>query len=63
VADLIPGLFSRQNIFMTVPIILLALITLTIGFYPEPIFSIAERAASELMNPSIYIEKVLGGMP
>jgi multicomponent Na+:H+ antiporter subunit D len=63
VADLIPGLFSRQNIFMTVPIILLALITLTIGFYPEPIFRIAERAASELMNPSIYIEKVLGGMP
>jgi multicomponent Na+:H+ antiporter subunit D len=59
--ELISGLFSKQNIFMTIPIILLALITLSIGFYPEPFYQIADRAAHELMNPSIYISKVLGG--
>lgn len=59
---LIPGLFSKKNMFMSIPIILLAIITLTIGFYPEPFYQIADRAANELMNPSIYINKVLGGV-
>lgn len=58
----IQGLFSKQNRFMTIPIIMLALITLTIGFYPEPFFQIAERTANELMNPDLYIKTVLGGM-
>jgi multicomponent Na+:H+ antiporter subunit D len=56
-----PGLFARQNIFMVLPVIFLAAITLTIGFYPEPFFKIAEQAANELMNPSIYINTVLRG--
>ncbi|MDZ7775437.1 MAG: proton-conducting transporter membrane subunit [Bacteroidales bacterium] len=59
--QVIPGLFNRHNIFMTIPIILLAMITLTIGFFPEPFFQIAERTANELMNPSMYINTVLGG--
>jgi multicomponent Na+:H+ antiporter subunit D len=59
---LVPGLFSKKNIFMSIPIIFLAIITLTIGFYPEPFYQIADRAAHELMNPSIYINKVLGGV-
>ena len=62
-SNTIQGLFSKQNIFMTIPVILLALITLTIGFYPEPFFQIAERTAHELMNPSLYIETVLGNTP
>lgn len=61
--NVVAGLFSRQNIFMTIPIILLAMITLTIGFFPEPFFQVAERTANELMNPSIYIKTVLGGLP
>jgi multicomponent Na+:H+ antiporter subunit D len=48
---------------MSVSIILLAMITLTIGFFPEPFFQLADQAAHELMNPSLYIEKVLGGTP
>ena len=60
-SQIVPGLFSKQNRFMTIPIIMLALITLCIGFYPEPFFQIAERTANELMNPSIYINTVLGG--
>jgi multicomponent Na+:H+ antiporter subunit D len=57
----IQGLFSKSNRYMTIPVIILAMITLTIGFYPEPFFQIAERAAHELMNPEIYIKTVLGG--
>jgi len=59
--SVIAGLFSKSNVFMTIPIILLAMITLTIGFFPEPFFQIAERTANELMNPSVYIKTVLGG--
>ncbi len=62
-SEVVPGLFSKQNVFMTIPIIFLALITITIGFYPEPFFLVAERAANELMNPSIYIETILGNTP
>ncbi|MDV7397880.1 hypothetical protein RZS08_41145, partial [Arthrospira platensis SPKY1] len=61
--DLVAGLFSRRNVFMSVSIILLAMVTLTIGFFPEPFFQLADQAAHELMNPSLYIEKVLGGTP
>ncbi len=58
----IPGLFARQNVFMSVAIIMLATITLAIGFYPEPFFQVADRAATELMNPQNYINTVLGGV-
>jgi multicomponent Na+:H+ antiporter subunit D len=59
--NVVAGLFSKSNIFMTIPIIILATITLSISFYPEPFFEIANRAAIELMNPSVYINTVLGG--
>lgn len=57
------GLFSRGNLYMTIPVIMLAAITLVIGFWPEPFFRLAEQASIELMNPSNYIEAVLGGKP
>ncbi|MFO8055248.1 MAG: Na+/H+ antiporter subunit D [Bacteroidales bacterium] len=57
----IPGLFSKYNIYMTITIMMLASITLVIGFYPEPFFRVAQQAASELMDPSVYINTVLGG--
>ena len=53
-------LFNKDYIYMVIPVAFLASITLAIGFFPEPFFSIAERAASELMNPDIYINAVLG---
>ena len=59
--SVVAGLFSKHNMFMTIPIILLAMITLTIGFFPEPFFQIAERTANELMEPTVYINTVLGG--
>lgn len=60
--DYVPKLFSRDNLFMTIPVILLVMITLTISFFPESLYKIAERTANELMNPSIYINTVLGGV-
>jgi len=46
---------------MFVPIILLAAITLFIGLNPEPFLDYANEAAQQLLNPSIYINAVLGG--
>jgi multicomponent Na+:H+ antiporter subunit D len=35
--------------------------TLFIGLYGQPIYLLAERAAHEMLNSSLYIEAVLGG--
>lgn len=51
-------LFDKYLMFT--PIIMLALITLIIGFYSEPFFDFANNAAAQLINPSEYINKVLG---
>ncbi len=58
---ILPKLFAKENIFMVIPVIFLALITLCLSFYPEPFFNITKRAANELLNPSGYINAVLGG--
>lgn len=54
-------IFSKDNIFMTIPIIALILLMLAIGLYPEPFYNIAAQASYELTNPSVYINTVLGG--
>lgn len=54
-------IFSKENVYMTVPIIVLIILMAMTGLYPEPFFNIAERASGELTNPSIYINTVLGG--
>lgn len=45
---------------MFAPIVVLALITIIIGLFSEPFFEFANTAAAQLMNPSVYINKVLG---
>ncbi len=45
---------------LTLPIAALALITVAIGLYAEPLLSLAERAAGELMDPAAYVRAVLG---
>ncbi|MBA4251586.1 MAG: Na+/H+ antiporter subunit D [Chlorobiaceae bacterium] len=49
-----------KKIFFLSPIVLLALITISIGFFPEFLFSLSRDAAEQLLNPQIYIEAVLG---
>jgi multicomponent Na+:H+ antiporter subunit D len=47
--------------YHVVPIIILALFTLTIGLVAEPFFQLSQQAAAQLMDPSQYINTVLGG--
>jgi multicomponent Na+:H+ antiporter subunit D len=42
------------------PIAALALITVALGLAAEPVFALSQRAADQLMDPSTYIEVVLG---
>lgn len=42
-----------------IPVASLALLTVLIGLWSQPFFDLAERAASELLEPSGYIEAVL----
>lgn len=47
-------------VLLFLPIILLALITITIGLNVEPFLNIAEKTADQLLNKNQYIEAVLG---
>ena len=40
--------------YLIVPIAGLALITISIGFFAEPFFVLANAAAQQLMNPDTY---------
>jgi len=54
------GLGSANYVTMLTPICLLAALTLIIGFMPEPFLIFAERAAQQLLDPTAYVEAVLG---
>ena len=54
-----PSFSPQRRWLLLAPIATLATITLAIGLYPRPLYVLAERAATELMNPSIYVEAVL----
>jgi len=49
-----------NTVLLFLPIILLALITITIGLNVEPFLNIAEKTADQLLNKNQYIEAVLG---
>jgi multicomponent Na+:H+ antiporter subunit D len=42
------------------PIAILAVLSIAVGFGAEPVFELSTRAAEQLMQPSVYIEAVLG---
>ena len=44
------------------PMIILGMLTLTIGLLSEPFFNLATKAAEQLLNPAEYIYAVLGEM-
>jgi multicomponent Na+:H+ antiporter subunit D len=60
IIDSFSAITLSKKVLMLSPIILLALITIVIGFNAEPFFNFANNAASQLLNPSEYISKVLG---
>ena len=54
-----PSFTPPRRRLLLAPIATLAAITLAIGLYARPLYELAERAASELMAPSIYVDAVL----
>jgi multicomponent Na+:H+ antiporter subunit D len=48
---------------MLLPIAMLAALTLAIGLYAEPLVLVATRAADGLLEPTPYLDAVLGGAP
>ena len=54
-----PSFPPQRRWLLLAPIATLATITLIIGLYARPLYVLAERAATELMDPSIYVEAVL----
>ena len=58
-----PARTDQSTILMMIPVILLATITVVIGFGAGPVFRLALAAANQLMNPSDYIHAVRGVSP
>ncbi|GAB4422197.1 MAG: Na+/H+ antiporter subunit D [Anaerolineae bacterium] len=52
---------GQTGLLLVLPIIILAVITVTIGLVTEPVFRLASQAAEQLLNPADYIQAVLGG--
>ncbi len=50
---------SKRWPYLIIPIASLALITLAIGLFSEPLFILAQTTAEQLLNPSEYINAVL----
>ncbi|PXA04746.1 Na+/H+ antiporter subunit D [Coraliomargarita sinensis] len=46
--------------FMVAPIAVMAVATVLIGLFGEPLFEFSQRASAQLMNPQEYISAVLG---
>jgi multicomponent Na+:H+ antiporter subunit D len=44
------------------PVVILALITLSIGLWAEPVLALSRQAAEQLLNPAGYIQTVMGGL-
>ena len=53
---------AAQRIALYIPMIILGVLTLTIGLMPAPFMELAVRAAEQLLNPTEYIQAVLGGV-
>ena len=52
--------FRKTALYL--PMIMLGLLTLTIGLMSQPFFELATRAAEQLLNPAAYIRAVLEGI-
>ncbi len=55
------GMNRRQWRGFLSPMVVLAVITVAIGFFAGAVYDVAGAAAEQLMNPDAYIKAVLGG--
>jgi multicomponent Na+:H+ antiporter subunit D len=58
-----PGreLVGRERLLYLLPTLVLVSLTVILGVLAEPLFTLASTAAGQLMDPSAYIQAVLGG--
>lgn len=54
---------TSARTLLIAPIVALTFVSLLIGLNPEPLLSLAARAAEELLNPAAYIAAVMGVTP
>jgi multicomponent Na+:H+ antiporter subunit D len=54
----LPRLSRRERVWLVAPCVLLAVITIAIGFGAEPVFRLARRAGEQLENRQLYIDAV-----
>lgn len=60
----VPAPLAGPRVFAALlTIVAFNLLALWIGLYPEPMISLAEQAAGQLIDPSDYIQQVLGNLP
>jgi multicomponent Na+:H+ antiporter subunit D len=57
-----PG-WNRTMISMFLPIIILAILSVGMGILAQPVISLLVETAEQLLDPSIYIEAVIGDQP
>jgi multicomponent Na+:H+ antiporter subunit D len=50
-------------LLLVAPVAVLGLLTVLLGVAAEPVLVLAGRAAEQLMDPTLYIQAVLGGTP
>jgi multicomponent Na+:H+ antiporter subunit D len=50
--------FMRKNLLMVVPVIVLTLLILVLGFFPETFIDLSMKAAEQLLNPRDYVNGV-----
>lgn len=55
-------LTASRKVALYLPMITLGLLTVTIGLMSQPFFELATHAAEQLLNPTAYIQAVLGGI-
>ncbi|UQA54800.1 Na+/H+ antiporter subunit D [Polyangium aurulentum] len=51
---------TRPRVFLYVPVVLLTSLGVTLGFSPDPLLQIVQRAAAQLADPTEYVHAVLG---
>jgi multicomponent Na+:H+ antiporter subunit D len=52
-----------QVTWMMAPVLVLAVMTVCIGLFPDPLYQLARVAADELLHPDIYVRAVMGKVP
>ena len=49
--------------WMLAPVLILALVTVLLGLFMEPVIRFSVSAAGQLMDPQVYVKAVMGGRP